>query len=184
MPAVDHAVDRSLVDEAAVRVRAYLACAGLPLEHAELHAKDLVERHFAQREVVGEAVVGSAVTDVVSQYDAWLNWLRDTEVGDGECCTALLAWHLRPVLSANPDVFLQQDDLPEAVHRAVRDARQPVLPEPAPTAMPAQSFGDSARFFRVGFWRGILRRIASAIGGKTRDTSEKGEPVCRNANED
>ena len=76
------------------------------------------------------------------------------------CCTTVLAWRLRPVLSANPDMFLQRGAFPETVRRAVRGTGQCPLPKSAPAAMPMQLFGQLPPFLRTGFWRGLRRRLS------------------------
>jgi hypothetical protein len=147
-------------EEAVSRVGMFLACLGLPADYALQRAEQLVESD-AMSDDDREDRAALAVSRIASQYDAWLDTLCCSRPGDCQFCTALLAWHLRRVLHSDPELFLQPH-IPEAVFRVLEGAKCCPLPEPAPAAMPDQSFvrppdtplQDSPR-------RGLAERIAS-----------------------
>jgi hypothetical protein len=153
-----------LLDEAVARVAAYLVCLGFSADRADLHAREILDRHAENRAEDGRVVVDtvdSALAEVMSEYETWLDWQCGRQEDGNECFPAIVAWNLRPVLSATPEVFLQRHVLPESVGWVLEDSLQCPLPEPAPAAMPTQSFGELPAVLRAGFWRSIARRIAS-----------------------
>lgn len=157
MEVIEPMAGRSQGEKAVVRVGAYLVCLGLPDECAELQARDLLRR-AGEEGVDGANAVDSAIAAAMSRYEDCLGSVGGHET-DGAYCTAVLPWCLHPVLSDNPQFFSQQGELPESIHRALERARQCPLAEPAPAAMPTQSFGPMPAFCRAGIWRGVVPPI-------------------------
>lgn len=163
-----------VTDQAVARVKAYLACLGLPPDRAETRAKDLLEQCAAQPGVAEEDLGALALADVASRFNAWLDHLCESADEDAVGRKALLAWFLRPILAEYPDVFLRRGDLPEPVRLALQAAEQPPVPNEAPAAMPAQSFGEAPVVFRASFWRrlaGTLRAVKREMGAWIRKAS-------------
>lgn len=154
-------VSDARTEEAVSRVGMYLTCLGLPANYALHWAEQLVQDDAMSDDADPEDHVASALSRVTSQYDAWLDALCSSRPGDCQFCTALLAWHLPPVLHSHPELFLQPD-MPDAVFRVLEGAKCCPLPEPAPTAMPDQSFvRPAAATLHDSLWRGVAERFAS-----------------------
>ncbi len=166
MEAISREGNGSSNDEVVLRVSAYLRSVGLPAMRAEAEAAAAVERCASRTDLAD-----SALDDVMSRFDAWLKRLCAASGEPSRCSPGLLAWHIRPVLSEHPDLFLREEELgesEEAVRLAVEAAAGAALPEATFTPMPAQAFGPVPRIFRSDFWRGITAPLAAIERGLTR----------------
>ena len=143
------------------RVTVYFQSLGLRAENAAGWAERIVRDVRDNDRPMGDELVapaggcsGRAMDRAMSRVDEWLAWIVASYPDPGDDLAAQLKWHLRPVLERHPESFLQTGDLPEDLHRAVRQATRPILPPSIPAVMPAQSFGDLPRL-----WPRIVNRL-------------------------
>jgi hypothetical protein len=132
-------------DLAVQRVTAYFQSLGLAATNAAGWAERMVgdvrddNRHMTDERV---DTVGGCSGRAMARVDEWLAWIVASYPDSSEDLVAQLRWHLRPLLQQHPESFLRMDDLPDDLHRAVREAARSILPPSIPAVMPAQSFGD------------------------------------------
>jgi hypothetical protein len=154
-------------DVAVRRVTFYFHSLGLPLEPAAQAAERIAREIHADQEIAHEPneCAGRATDRAMDCVDEWLSRLAESYPDAGDDLSAQLKWHLRPVLREHPECFLRTQDLPDAVHRALRKAAQPILPPSLPAVMPAQSFGDLPRLgHRIVAYAGLIgRRLVGAL---------------------
>jgi hypothetical protein len=161
MEAVSPQGDCLRTEQTTARMSAYLRCLGLPPDHAETQAKAVLDGCASQAGMSGQDLTEAAIVEVMARFDGWLEYLCENK-GEGSGSRDILAWHLRPVLAENPSLFLRRGEIPESIHRAVRAAAQPPVPEETPASMPAQSFGEAPVVFRASSWRGLVESLRLA----------------------
>ncbi|MBI4556618.1 MAG: hypothetical protein HY706_03475 [Candidatus Hydrogenedentes bacterium] len=149
-------------NDALARIGVYLMSVGLPKEHAEAQALEILNETVAKMKDADDSnLTGETLARVTSRFEDWLEYLC-ANAADVRGRPDSLAWHLRPILSDRPEIFLQHGVLPAEVCRAVRMSARAAVPEERRLAMPTQPVGELPAFFTRTFWRAVIEDVKLA----------------------